>query len=48
MLVYSPRIGGVTMADEPPDGNVTVMVGFILLTPKSNDFCTQKIHMINY
>jgi hypothetical protein len=47
MLVYFPRPGGIIMADEPPDGTVAVMVGFLLLTPKSNGFCTKQIHMVN-
>ena len=48
MLVYFPRIGGMTTADESPDGNVADVVGFMLLTAKSNDSCTKKIHKVNW
>jgi hypothetical protein len=34
--------------DEPPDGNVAVMVGYMLPKPKSNDFGTKQIHMVNW
>jgi hypothetical protein len=43
MLVYFPRIGGITTDDEPPYGNAVAMVGLMLLTPKSNGSCTKQV-----
>jgi hypothetical protein len=48
MLVYFPTIGGITKAEEPPDGKVAVMVGFMLLMPKSHDSCIKQIHKVNW
>jgi hypothetical protein len=46
-LCIFPMIGGITMADERPDSNTDLMVGFLLLTPKSNGSCTKQIHKVN-
>jgi hypothetical protein len=42
MLVYVPRIGGITITDELPDGNDAAMFGFMFLMPKLYDPCTKK------
>jgi hypothetical protein len=47
MLVYFSRIGGETTADEHPNGNVADIVGFMLVTPTLNDFCTKQQFYMN-
>jgi hypothetical protein len=44
MLVYSPRIGGVSSIDEAPYGIASVIVGLTLplLVPKLNETCYKQ------
>jgi hypothetical protein len=40
------EIGGIVIADQPPDGTGVVIVVFMLplLVPKSNGFCSKQGH----
>jgi hypothetical protein len=43
-VVYFPKIGGMTTADKPLDGNVAVMVGLMFASAKVKRF----LHQTNF